>query len=325
MDLNSFDRYEPPFDMTEEMVNLTVETCMLAKQFVISSNLSRNPHLRKNNRVKTIYSSLAIEHNSLTEDQVVAIIDGKQVIAPQRDIQEIRNATEAYEMLDRINPYSLSDLLAIHKVMMKDVLPDAGVFRAKGVGVYRGTELIHMGTRPELIGHYVKELIEWTRNSKLHPLIKSCIFHYEFEYIHPFSDGNGRTGRFWHTLILSHWEPMFAWLPVENLIHRKQEEYYKAIIDSDNEGKSTPFIIFMLRVIKEVLEENVGINVGTNVGIKVIVLESLRANPYSSAQAVALRTGYSQRQVERAVAALKKDGVLVRNGSNKTGFWTICE
>ena len=313
------EKYEPPIDITEDMANLTVEICMLIKQFKITSDLSKNPKLRRNNRIKTIYSSLAIEHNSLSEDQVTAVIEGKHVIAPLKDIKEIQNAYQAYEMMDLVNPYSIENLLSIHGVMMKNIVPDAGHFRSRGVGVYKGTELIHMGTRPEYVEHYIKQLIKWAENSQLHPLIKSSVFHYEFEYIHPFSDGNGRTGRFWHTLILSKWEPLFSWIPIESIIHKRQDEYYKAISESDKAGKSTSFVIFMLRIIKEVLEENVGINVG----IKDLVLAAIKDNPHISAREIASKTGFSQRQVERTISQLKADGKLIRTGSNKSGSWQI--
>ena len=315
------EKYEPPFELTEEIANLTVEICTLIKQFKVTSMLSMNPQFRKNNRIKTIYSSLAIEHNSLSEDQVTAVIEGKHVIAPPKDITEVQNAYQAYDILDSINPFSIEDLLSIHKLMMKNLVSDAGHFRSKGVGIYKGSELIHMGTRPEFVEHYIRQLFDWLKKSKLHPLIKASAFHYEFEYIHPFSDGNGRTGRFWHTLILSKWEPMFAWIPIENLIHKRQTEYYKAISDSNSAGKSTTFILFMLKVIKEVLEENVGINVGINE----MVLDRIKDNPYASAKEISLILGYSQRQVERTIARLKEDGQIIRIGSNKSGYWELLE
>ena len=317
------EKYVPPFDLTDEIANLTIEICSLLKQMQISSNLSRNPILRKQNRIRTIHSSLAIEHNSLTEDQVTAVIEGKHVIAPQRDIKEVQNAYEVYERMYQIDPYSIDDLLSVHGIMMETIVKDAGHFRSGAVGVYKGSQLIHMGTRPEYVEHYISQLMSWTKESDLHPLIKSCIFHYEFEYIHPFSDGNGRTGRFWHTLLLSKWNPVFSWLPIESMIHRNQNEYYKAIADSDNSGKSTVFITFMLKLIKSVVEDNVGINVVINVGIKDQILVCLRSNPHMSARAIAAAIGFSQRQVERAIAQLKKENRLTRVGSNKSGWWQV--
>ncbi len=319
--------YKPPFDITDSIANRTIEICQLIKQFQATTNFSKNPKLRKKNRIKSIYSSLSIEHNSLTEDQVTAVINGIKVIAPQRDILEVQNACSAYENLSKLNPYDINDLLKTHAIMMRGLSDDAGYFRARGVGVYKGSELIHMGTRPEYVPTLMQQLIDWTKKSKIHPLIKSCIFHYEFEYIHPFSDGNGRTGRLWHTLILSKWEPLFAWLPIESLIYERQSEYYKALAISDNEGKSTKFIEFMLTVIRDVLKKNVGINLETENGIKKInqgrVLGYLEKNPKASATKTALELGLSSRQVERIIAKLKLEGYLQREGSNKSGTWKV--
>lgn len=322
--------YKPPFDITEDIANLVIEICQAVSRVQDAPNFSRNPKLRKKNRIKSIHSSLSIEHNSLTEDQVWAVIDGKRVIAPRKDIMEVQNAYNAYNEMASFNPYSVKDLLRAHGIMMRGLASDAGSFRARGIGVYNGSELIHMGTRPEYVAVFVEQLAKWTKDSNLHPLIKACIFHYEFEYIHPFSDGNGRTGRLWHTLILSKWEPLFAWLPIESLVYEKQEEYYKALSDSDNEGKSTRFIEFMLTVVRDVLKRNVGINkedVGINVGInkalKNKVLEYLEENPKASARVVALDLGISSRQVERMIAKLKEENLLARQGSNKTGVWVV--
>ena len=319
--------YKPPFDITDKIATFTLEICQLVRQFQDTTNFSKNPKLRKKNRIKSIYSSLSIEHNSLTEDQVTAVINGIKVIAPQRDILEVQNACSAYENLSKLNPYNISDLLKTHAIMMRGLSTDAGYFRARGVGVYKGSALIHMGTRPEYVPTLMQQLIDWTKKSKIHPLIKSCIFHYEFEYIHPFSDGNGRTGRLWHTLILSKWEPLFAWLPIESLIYERQSEYYKALSASDNEGKSTKVIEFMLAVIRDVLKKNVGINLENEDGIKKInqgrVLGYLEKNPKTSATKTALELGLSSRQVERIIAHLKKEGYLQREGSNKSGSWKV--
>ncbi len=319
--------YKPPFDVTETITNLTLDICQLVRQFQSSNQLSRNPQLRKKNRIKSIYSSLSIENNSLTEDQVTAVINGIKVVAPEKDIMEVQNACKAYEELNKLKPYDVKDLLRAHAIMMRGLTADAGYFRTRSVGVYKGNELIHMGTRPEYVPTLIQQLIDWTKQSKLHPLIKACVFHYEFEYIHPFSDGNGRVGRLWHTLILSKWKPLFSWLSIESLIHERQAEYYKALSASDNEGKSTKFLEFLLTVIKDVLAKNVGINVGIKVGIKEQrkreVLDYLKKNPSASAVQTALEVGLSSRQVERIIAELKKEGVLSREGSKKKGFWLV--
>lgn len=247
--------YKPPFTMTDNIINLVIEIGELVGVISETEGLSSNPRLRRVNRIKTIYSSLAIEQNTLTIEQVSDVIEGKRILAPPQDIKEVKNAFEIYEKLELLNPYSLEDLLKAHKVMMGDLIKEAGVFRAKGVGVYAGAELIHAGTPPQYVPGLMKELFDWLKFSEMHPLIKACIFHYEFEFIHPFSDGNGRTGRLWHTLILSKWKPYFAWIPVETLIYKNQEDYYKSINNSNSKGESTDFVYFMLNLMKEALKE----------------------------------------------------------------------
>lgn len=247
--------YNPPFKITDEITNLVIEIAESTGMILVSEKLSSNPVLRRENRIKTIYSSLAIEQNTLTFEQVTDLINGKRVLAPPKDIKEVKNAYEIYEKLDLLNPYSIKDLLKAHKIMTSELINESGKFRTKGAGVYQGKQLIHAGTPPQYIPEVIKQLFLWLKNSEVHPLIKACVFHYEFEFIHPFQDGNGRMGRLWHTLILSKWKEFFAWLPIETLIQKKQKEYYKAINLSNNIGESTPFITFILEVIKETLEE----------------------------------------------------------------------
>lgn len=247
--------YKPPFTMTDVITNMVVEIGELIGMISATGGLSMSPMLRRENRIKTIHSSLAIEQNTLTVEQVSDVIQGKRVLAPPQDIKEVKNAYEIYERLDELNPYSVRDLLKAHKVMMENLISEAGTFRSKGVGVYAGTKLIHAGTPPQYVPDLIAELFEWMRMSTLHPLMKSCIFHYEFEFIHPFADGNGRIGRLWHTLILSKWKPFFAWLPIESLIYENQEEYYRALNEANNEGESTAFVEFMLGAIEKALLE----------------------------------------------------------------------
>jgi Fic family protein len=213
------DNYIPPFTMTDEITNLVIEIAELTGAMTVSEQLSKNPKLRRDNRIKSIHSSLAIEQNTLTEEQVSDVIDGKRVLGPPQDIREVQNAYEAYEIMSKLNPHSVKDLLKAHKIMMEGLVKEAGVFRSKGVGVYAGDQLIHAGTPANYVPDLVGQLFEWLKKSKLHPLIKGCIFHYEFEFIHPFADGNGRTGRLWHTLILAKWQEFFLWIPIETIIH----------------------------------------------------------------------------------------------------------
>ncbi|MFI3214317.1 MAG: Fic family protein [Eubacteriales bacterium] len=319
--------YKPPFTMTDEITNLVIEIAELTGRIGVTEELSKNPTLRRENRIHSIHSSLAIERNSLTIDQVSDVIDGKRVLGPPKDIREVQNAYEAYEMLSGLNPYVISDLLTAHQIMMLDLVKEAGVFRSKGVGVYAGETLIHAGTPPQYVPDLITELFQWLKESELHPLIKSCIFHYEFEFIHPFADGNGRTGRMWHTLILAKWKEFYLWLPIESLIHERQEEYYEAINLANNQGESTVFVKFMLEIIKQVLCE-LAININevqnANDGLpQDRLLAVIKENGRLSAKKLAERLNLSERQVQRLLKNMKDEGMIERQGTSRTGKWII--
>ena len=245
----------PPFKITNDILNLVYEIGELVGKISAEKEFEKNLTLRKENRIKTIYSSLAIEQNTLTLEQVTDVINGKRVLAPLKDIKEVQNAYEIYERLDELNENSMKDLLLAHKIMTSELIKESGRFRSKNAGVYQGDKLIHMGTLPEYIPELINNLFLWLKNSKEHPLIKAAVFHYEFEFIHPFQDGNGRIGRLWHSLILSKWKKFFAWLPIESLVQKYQKEYYIVINNSNKDGESTEFILFMLEIIKETLIE----------------------------------------------------------------------
>lgn len=249
---------KPPFEITTTILDEIAEIAELVGHVNASFGLSTNPMLRRTNRIRTIYSSLAIEQNTLSLEQVTAVLNGKHVIAPPKDIAEVKNAYEIYEVMDSLDPYSVDDLLCAHGVMTRGLIEESGCFRSRPVGVVdKQGNVLHFGTLPDYVPGLVMELLDWVRDSEFHMLIKSCVFHYELELIHPFSDGNGRIGRLWHTLLLTQWKPMFAWLPVESMIHDRQDEYYQAINRSNNEAESTIFIEFMLSAIKEALLEAV--------------------------------------------------------------------
>ena len=249
---------KPPFEITNAILNEIAEIAELVGHVNASLGFSTNPTLRRTNRIRTIYSSLAIEQNTLSLEQVTAVLSGKRVIAPPKDIAEVKKAYEIYEMMESLDPYSVDDLLNAHGVMTRDLVEESGCFRSRPVGVVdRQGNVLHFGTLPDYVPGLVMELLGWVRNSNFHMLIKSCVFHYELELIHPFADGNGRIGRLWHTLLLTQWKPMFAWLPMESIIHDRQDEYYQAINRSNNEAESTAFIEFMLSAIKEALLEAV--------------------------------------------------------------------
>ena len=245
-----------PFQINTKILKLTAEISELVGSISTLSEAARSPQLRRNNRIKTIYSSLAIEQNTLSIEQVTAVFSGKRVLAPPKDIAEVQNAFEIYDRLDELNPYSIDDLLVAHSVMVRGLRDDAGEFRSRPVGVVDSKgNILHFGTLPAYVPQLVAELLDWTEHDENPLLIKSCVFHYEFELIHPFSDGNGRVGRLWHTLLLSKWNPLFAWVPVESIIHDRQSAYYQAINNANNAADSTCFIEFMLSAIKDAILE----------------------------------------------------------------------
>ena len=329
--------YPPPFQMTDEIMNLVAEISELVGIVSVDGQFTPDPKLRRENRIKSIYSSLAIEQNTLSLDQVTAVIEGKRVLGPPKDIREVQNAYEAYERLSELDPESMEDLLLAHRMMMQDLVPDAGCFRSGNVGVFRGEQLIHAGTPAAYVPGVMRQLFDWLRTTSVHPLIKGAIFHCEFEYIHPFSDGNGRTGRLWHSLILQQWRSIFAWLHIENMIHEHQEEYYQALNAAQNSAQNEVFTSFILRLIRNLLQEihegqagNVVDNVVNNVvenGGKGqnAVMAVLKKKPKASAREIAALANMSERQIQRILAELKAQGVLIRHGSPKGGWWEIRE
>ena len=252
---------KPPFEITNQMIDYVAEIAELVGKLSAVSSLSANPTLRRSNRIRTIHGSLAIEQNTLSLEQVTAVLNGKHVLAPPKDIAEVKNAYEIYERLDELDPYSVDDLLTAHGIMTRGLVEESGVFRTRPVGVVDSKgHVLHFGTLPQYVPDLVMELLDWAKTSEVHMLIRSCVIHYELELIHPFADGNGRVGRLWHTLLLSKWNPAFAWLPVESIIHDRQQEYYDAINASNDAGESTVFIEFMLSAIKASLLEVISVS-----------------------------------------------------------------
>lgn len=246
---------KPPFELTESMLDLCMAISRLLGRYEGIHLPKPQPMLVKRNRIRTIQSSLAIEGNRLSESQVTALLDHKRVIGPSKDILEVQNAIQAYEALPRYKAYELSSLLQSHKTMMLGLIPDAGRLRSGNVGILKGSRVSHVAPKPSLVPELMRDLFIFIREDKdAHALIKSCIFHYEFEFIHPFSDGNGRVGRLWQSALLLHYHPLFEFTPVESLIKKKQRAYYKALELSDKKGQSTDFVLFMLETIRESLE-----------------------------------------------------------------------
>lgn len=250
------DKYIPPYEITDEMLELVSEIMENLGKLSGVNELEKLPRLRRVSRIKSIHSSLAIENNTLSIEQVTDVINGKRVLASQKDIEEVHNAFNAYEKLSEINPYSIDDLLKIHGIMMNGLVKEAGRLRSGQVGVYnQDGKVVHLAPPADFVPQQLGQLFDWVKNSNANMLIKSSVFHYEFEFIHPFNDGNGRAGRLWQTALLASWKPIFAWIPIESIIKDNQEDYYNAITLSTSQGKSNIFIEFMLDVINKAIKD----------------------------------------------------------------------
>lgn len=249
--------YKPPFTITNAMLSYVSSISEKIGRITATSNLETKPHLRRNNKIKSIHSSLKIEANSLTLGQVRDVINGKVVLGEQKEIQEVKNAYAAYEHLSKIDPYSIRHLKQFHGIMAKYLVEEAGEFRSGEEGVFNGDQCIFMAPPARLIPQLMNELFEWMKESQgeVHPLILSSVFHYEFVFIHPFSDGNGRMVRLWHTAILAKWKPVFEFIPIESQIEKFQDEYYEVIAKCHIAGESTLFIEFMLSQIDRILDD----------------------------------------------------------------------
>ena len=250
------EKYTPPFSITNTMLTLVAEIAEKTGRITSYRSFETKPHLRRNNRIRSIHSSLAIEANSLSLDEVKSVINGKTVIGPAKEIQEVKNAYQAYDMLGKFDPFSLRDLQKLHGIMTYLTVQESGVFRTHNEGVFNGDVCIFMAPPPQFVPDQMRALFGWMREGKknVHPLILSSVFHYEFVFIHPFSDGNGRMARLWQTALLSEWNPLFQYLPLESRIHEFQDGYYDAIAACHVAGNSTAFIEFMLDKINLTLD-----------------------------------------------------------------------
>lgn len=245
----------PPYTITQAILALVAEIAGEVGRLSARSGQGKVPLLRRENRIKSIHASLAIENNTLSLEQVTAIIQGKRVLGPPSDVQEVKNAFAAYETMDSWNPHKLKDLLTAHRLLTMGLVDDAGRFRSRPVGIAKGAKVVHLAPPATQVPSLMKGLLLWLKNTDSHPLIASCVFHYELEFIHPFADGNGRIGRLWQTLILSRWNPLFAFLPVESVIRERQSQYYKVLSTCDQVGNSTAFIEFLLAALLTALHE----------------------------------------------------------------------
>ena len=339
--------YIPPFTVSADAINLIAEISGQIERYAIRLEQEDGLRLRKANRIKTIHSSLAIEGNTLSEDEVRDIIDGKNVVAPIRQIQEVKNAIATYELYPTLDAFKEKDLLKAHSVMMQALVDNPGHYRHGGVGVFGEKGLVHLAPPAERVPMLMSDLFAWLKQSKDHLLIRSCVFHYEFEFIHPFIDGNGRTGRLWQSLILGKLHPLFEHLPVENMVYANQQAYYNAITASSNAGQSGPFIDFMLKEIYHTLKVHQGAplpdklhgSVPNKIPNKIPnklrthypdisdacwdVYLQIKADPHATTGEMGLSLGISDRMVRKHIATLRDALLIERIGGNKTGYWKV--
>ena len=324
--------YEPPFKITSKAINLISQISEKIGEINTLENTERTVQLRKKNRIRTIHSSLAIENNSLTIEQITAIIEGKRVLGPPNEIQEVKNAVQAYELLLSLNPYKQNDLLKAHQLMMNYLVKHNGKYRKGGVGIFDGKEVVHVAPPADRVPFLMSDLFDWLKSTDVHPLIKSCVFHYEFEFIHPFEDGNGRMGRLWQTVILTEWKQIFAWLPIETLIKENQKLYYKALGISDSNADSTEFIEFMLSIILKTIKEIIAteLKITQKITQKITVnqqkiIDSIKNNPYITQEELAEIVGIARLNIIKNMKKLQEQNIIKRIGADKNGYWQIVD
>lgn len=317
----------PPYTITDKMLNYVSDIMKKIGEANYFESLNRYPELRRKSRIRSIHSSLAIENNQLSLFQVEDVINGKMVIGDQKDIQEVKNAYEAYEQIDNVNPYSVEDLKKIHGILTFLVEKDAGKFRNHGEAVYDGNVEIFMAPPHRLVPTLMDNLFNWMNEVKdtINPLILSSVFHYEFVFIHPFSDGNGRTARIWQTAILSHWEKAFTYLPIESMIKKSQNEYYKVIDNCNKAGNATEFIEFMLKMIDDTIDEITKTTTQETAQetTQEKILKLIKSNPSITQTQMAKVLGITRDGVSYNIKQLKDNGIIERVGATKNGYWIV--
>ncbi|MFZ3114611.1 MAG: Fic family protein [Syntrophales bacterium] len=329
------DRYAPPYRITPAILHSIEQIGEALGKLRVGSDSAVVPVLRRGNRIRTVQASLAIEGNTLSLEQVTAVLAGKKVLAQPREIQEVRNAFAAYEKLPGWVAHSRMDLLAAHGLVMAGLADEAGRFRSGGVGIQRGGKVIHVAPPSERVPALMDDLLAWLEETDEHPLVVSCVFHYELEFIHPFDDGNGRMGRLWQTLILSRWRPIFALLPVESIIRDRQQDYYAALVRADQSADATDFIDFMLAAILQAIKESV-LASDQEKTLQETLQETLQKTPDRiihmlvqdgrlSIKELAKQIGKSPSAVQRILNKLQATQVIERVGPDKGGHWVVME
>ena len=316
----------PPYTITDKMLNYVSDIMKKIGEANYFESLNRYPELRRKTRIRSIHSSLAIENNQLSLFQVEDVINGKMVIGEQKDIQEVKNAYNAYDELDNINPYSIEDLKKLHGIMTFLIEKESGRFRTHGEGVYDGDDLIFMCPPAKMVDTLMKQLFNWMNEAKetVNPLILSSVFHYEFVFIHPFGDGNGRMARLWQTAILADWEEFFKYMPIESMIKKNQNEYYKTIYNCNNAGNSNEFIEFMLKMINDTIDEMMNSKEMKDKSQLLLsenelkVIECIKRNVLISAKEIIEETSIADRTVRRILKKLTDNNTIEAIGNAKS-------
>ena len=320
--------YKPPYTITSKMVNLISAISEELTKIEYSKENIITPMLRKKNRIKTLAGTLEIEGNFMGEDKITAMLEGKKVLGTYGEILEVEGAINAYKAFENYRYDNLDDLLKAHKILMNNILNTAGSFRSVNVGVGSSEGVSHVAPPFGVVPDLMRDLFDWLKNSDEHILIKSCVFHYEFEFIHPFSDGNGRIGRLWQSVMLYDWREAFVVMPTESIVRDNQERYYNALEKAGNLGESTPFVEFMLEVILNTVRE-VGNKVGNKVGNNLsdnqqLIVENIRVNSKISAMKLSQAIGISKRKIEENLAKLKAMNIIKRVGGTR-GHWEVID
>ena len=319
----------PPYEINNNMLNLVANIMKEIGEISNYLDFDKKPNLRKQNRINSIHSSLAIENNQLSKTQVKDVIDGHMVIGAQKDIQEVKNAYNAYEEIDNINPYDIEELKRIHGIITFLTVEESGKFRNHNEGVKDGDKVIFVAPPYPQFLNEIEELFKWINEEKdnVHPLILSSVFHYEFVFIHPFSDGNGRMARLWQTTLLSKWKEIFKYLPIESMIKKYQKDYYDAIAISNTKGNSDVFIEFMLKMIYETILETKKISKKeSRYGLSEIqnkIVKLIEANSYVTQIEIANKLKVDRRTIIRNIKELREKKIIAREGNNRSGHWKI--
>ncbi len=317
--------YKPPYTITSKILSLSTAITEEITKIEVKKKSVITPKLRKKNRIKTIAGTLEIEGNFLGEEKITAILEGKRVLGTYKELLEVEGAINAYKEFENYRYDNLDDLLKSHKILMSGILNSAGCFRSVNVGVGSSDGVSHIAPPHGVVSDLMSNLFDWLKNSDEHLLIKSCVFHYEFEFIHPFSDGNGRIGRLWQSVILHHYRDIFLAIPTENIIRDNQENYYEALEKSGEVGESTPFIEFMLEVILESIKSSVIDSDISSVKTDEKILEHLKENPKATIKELSNTLGLTTRAIEKQIANLKKESRLQRVGSARKGHWKVID